>query len=111
MPNVFTRVPDQPVPPLPSWTAVPLRIADIFMVALWSRPPTGTLATTWVTPGTLQLTIILTPVNLVLGLALIGIGGAAIWVIVGIVLVLMAIGSGAVALIGLAQRRGGPGIP
>lgn len=106
MPNVFTRVPDRPVPALPGWAALPLRVADVFMVAMWSRPPTGTLASTWVTPGTLQLSAVLTPVNLALGVALLALGGSVLWVLVGILLVVMAVGSGCVAVVGFAQRRG-----
>lgn len=108
MPNAFTRVPGRPVPALHGWMRLPLRVADLVMVAMWSRPPTGTLATTWVTPGTLWLCVAVClvgglPALLLLIWALAGGGpGPAAG---GAVLLALAIGSACVALVGIAQRR------
>jgi len=103
MPNVFTRVPDRPVPPLPGWAAALLPVADLFMVLMVSRPPTGTLRTTWVTPGTLQLTTVLALVGLVVGGLLLPRFGLS--ALLGVLLIAFALGCGSVALVGLAQRR------
>ncbi|HEX6489082.1 MAG TPA: hypothetical protein VF137_09485 [Candidatus Dormibacteraeota bacterium] len=103
MPNTFTRVPDRPVPELPRWARVLLPAADLFMVAMVSRPPTGTLRTTWVTPATLQLCAVLGVVAPVIGVLLLFRGGVAL--AVGILLILFAAGCLSVALVGLAQRR------
>lgn len=106
MPNLFTRVPAQPVPPLPGWLAMPLRVADAFMVATWSRPPTGTLASTWVTPGTLELCLLVTVIGIPLGVLLFA-GGSAGWAVVGALSVVFAAGAACVALVGIVQRRSG----
>ena len=110
MPNVFTRVPERPVPPLAAWTRGILRVADLFMVAMWSRPPTGTLATSWVTPATLYMCATLAAVAAALAVALLiaAIGGSgAIAVALSVLLLLLAAGSGAVAAVGVAQRTAG----
>jgi hypothetical protein len=106
LPNVFTRVPGRPVPPLPRWLALPLRIADGFMVATWSRPPTGTLATTWVTPGTLELCVVVAVIGIGLGVLLLA-GGSAGWAVVGGLSILFALGAACVAVVGLVQRVSG----
>lgn len=55
MPNVLTAVPPEPPPALRGTARRLLPLADLFMVLLLSRPPAGTLATTWVTKATLLL--------------------------------------------------------
>ena len=57
MPNRFTRVPDRPVPALPRLGRVLLPLADAFMVLMVSRPESGSLRATWVTPATLVLCV------------------------------------------------------
>jgi hypothetical protein len=95
------------VPPLPRWVRPLVPVADAFMVAMVSRPRTGSLARTWVTPATLQLSLALL-LGGVLG-ALLGAGGAVrgggVGLAVGACLLLMSVGAGAVALVGVAQRR------
>jgi hypothetical protein len=103
MPNQLTRVPERPVPPLPGWTGVLLPLADRFLVLLVSRPPTGTLRTTWVTPATEQLCTVLALVAGALGGYLVWSRGAG--ALVGLALLAFAVGCAAVALVGLAQRR------
>lgn len=108
MPNVFTRVPDRAVPAPPRWLRAILRVADLFMVAMYSRPPTGTLATTWVTPSTLWLTASLAIVAVAVAILLLLSQpfGGAVSVVLGGLLLVLAVGAGSVAVVGLAQRRG-----
>ena len=103
MPNAFTRVPDRPVPPLPAWAHPLLPAADLFMVLMYSRPPTGTLRTTWVTPSTFWLGVALAAGWIVLGVVLVARGGPVL-IALGLLLILFALGCGSVAAIGLAQR-------
>src|SRR5437867_4686611 len=55
VPNRLTAVPSGPAPELGGVARRVRPVADAFMVAMISRPPSGTLATTWVTPATLGL--------------------------------------------------------
>jgi hypothetical protein len=101
MANRLTRVPDRPVPPLPSWLRPAVAVADAFMLAMISRPATGSLSRTWVTPATLQMCI---------ATAALALAGAVALAITGLVapaavLLLLAAGAGAVALVGAVQRR------
>jgi hypothetical protein len=111
VPNILTRVPAEPVPRLPEWCAVVVPPADLFMVLLLSRPATGSLRTTWVTPATLVLSVATGLTSLVcLAPALAGLGGV-LRVAVVLALALFAAGSLCVALVGIAQRsaiRSGP---
>ncbi len=106
MANRLTRVPDRPVPSLPGWVRVAVPVADIFMLVMLSRPRSGSLSRTWVTPATLQLCIAVVAMCLLgSGLAASGVvrGGVAIGLVAG--LLLLAVGAGAVLLVGVAQRR------
>ncbi len=108
MSNRFTRVPDGPVPPLPALVQAFIPAADLFMRAMISRPATGSLRTTWVTPASLQLGLAVSVVSLILAAVALyrGVSGSGLLSIVGGVLFLAtAIGAGSVALVGLAQRR------
>jgi hypothetical protein len=108
MPNLFTKVPDAPVPaPSPLGSAV-LPVADLFMVAMFSKPQSGTLRTTWVTPSTYWMTVGTCVGALVIaGLLLSGVIGEITTIsIVGVVICLLfAVGSGSVAVVGWGQRR------
>jgi len=111
VPNVFTLVPAEPVPRLPGWCAVVVPVADLFMVLLLSRPATGSLRNTWVTPATLVLSVATGLTSIVcLVPAVAGLSGG--WrVAVTLALALFAVGSLCVAVVGLAQRtasRSGP---
>jgi len=101
--NRFTRVPDRPVPPLPAAVDALVPVADLFMLVMISRPATGSLRRTWVTPATLYLSVGMLVLGLALAVRLLGGGTAAR--IGGALLVLLAAGGGAVAAVGLAQRR------
>ena len=107
MANRLTRVPDRPVPSLPHWVRPAVPVADLFMLAMVSRPRSGSLSKTWVTPATLQMCLAVVVISLfcaALGvLGLVGRTNAAIGLGAG--LLLLATGAGAVALVGIAQRR------
>ena len=103
----MTRVPEGPVPPLPALVRLFIPPADLFMRAMISRPATGSLRTTWVTPASLQLGLAVGFVSLILAAVAInrGVTGSGPLAIVGGVLFLaIAIGAGSVAIVGLAQR-------
>ena len=105
MANRLTRVPDRPVPSLPGWVRWAVPLADLFMLLMLSRPQSGSLSRTWVTPATLQMSIALVALCLLGGgLAASGVvrGNVAIGLGVGL---LLAVGAGAVVLVGVAQRR------
>jgi hypothetical protein len=108
MPNLFTKVPDAPVPPPGSLGSAVLPVADLFMLAMFSKPPSGTLRTTWVTPSTYFMTIGTSIGALVIaGLLLSGVIGRITTIsIVGVVICLLfAVGAGSVAFVGGGQRR------
>lgn len=108
MPNAFTRVPDLPVPPPARFGSAVIPVADAFMVAMFSKPPSGTLRTTWVTPSTYWLTLAtFLGAVVIAGLLLSGLLGSITSIsIVGVVICLLfAVGAGSVALVGAGQRR------
>jgi hypothetical protein len=108
MPNRFTRVPEGPVPALPLAGRALLPLADAFMLAMLSRPASGSLRTTWVTPATLALCLGVLVVGAPLGAVSLATGlGDAHWlrVAAGLVIILLAAGSAAVAAVGVLQRR------
>ena len=105
MPTRFTRVPTGDVPLLPLWARWAVLPADAFMLLMVSRPATGSLARTWVTPGTLQLCIATTVLALVALVLLLSTGGSGVaHVIALVVAAVLVAGAGCVALVGWAQR-------
>ena len=108
MANRFTKVPDGPVPAPGRFGSAVIPVADAFMIAMFSRPPSGTLRTTWVTPSTywMALATFLGAV-VIAGLLLSGVIGRITTIsIVGVVICLLfAVGAGSVALVGGGQRR------
>lgn len=104
MGNRLTRVPDRPAPTLDGLISRLVPIADLFMLVTISRPSTGSLRNTWVTPATLALCVALLVIGLPVGGLLIASGRVAS-VVVGVILILVAIGAGAVAAVGTEQRR------
>ncbi len=102
VPNLFTRVPDRPAPELPRALGPVVAVADLFMLLMISRPTTGSLRATWVTPATLLLTVATTVIGGPLAIDLLGRSGAAR--IGGVSLGLAAIGAACVAVVGFAQR-------
>jgi hypothetical protein len=108
MANLFTKVPEAPVPPPGPLRSAVLPVADLFMLAMFSKPPSGTLRTTWVTPSTYFMTIGSCIGALVIaGLLLSGVIGRITTIsIVGVVICLLfAVGAGSVAFVGGGQRR------
>ena len=97
--NRFTRVPQRPVPHLPRVLQPVVVLADVFMAAMASRPATGSLRRTWVTPGTLELCIALTVIGLPLGVFL-----TRLNVALGLLVLVLTVGSTAVAVVGISQR-------
>ena len=107
MPNRFTRVPDAPAPPLPLLGRAALPVADLFMLAMVSRPAPGSLRNTWVTPATLWLCVVVAVGGVAVGAgALAGGWLGAGWTrpLAAALAFAVALGSGAVALVGLLQR-------
>lgn len=108
MPNRFTRVPEGAVPVLPVAGRALLPLADLFMLLMLSRPASGSLRTTWVTPATLGLCLGVLVVGAPLGAVSVATGlGDRHWVRVaaGLVIILLAAGSAAVAAVGALQRQ------
>jgi hypothetical protein len=111
MANRLTRVPDQPVPSLPRWVRLAVPAADLFMLVMVSRPRSGSLSRTWVTPATLQMCIAVVATCLLGGglAASRALQGSRVAIGLGAGLLLLAVGAGAVAVVGTAQRRSHPG--
>jgi hypothetical protein len=106
MPNLLTRVPTTEVPPLPAPLSDVIAVADLFMVLMLSRPTSGSLRTTWVTPATLVLTV---GTALVSAVCLVVAVSGLSWVgrlAAGVGLGMIAAGSASIAVVGLAQRVG-----
>ena len=109
MPNRLTRTPDRPVPPLPPVGRVLLPLADLVMILLASRPRSGSLATTWVTPATMGLCVVTTLGCILLAALLLhDAGGEHVLARQGALLLLgaLALGSACIAGVGVAQRCG-----
>ena len=108
MPNRFTRVPDRPVPPLPWLGRMVLPLADLFMILMASRPRSGSLRTTWVTPATIDLCMVAVVAGVLLDVLIlrVGVGGRSVPALIGAAVVaVLVVGSACVVVIGIAQRR------
>ena len=106
----MTRVPETLVPPPGRLASAVLPLADAFMLAMFSRPTSGTLRTTWVTPSTFWLAIgTCLGAVLIAGLLLSGVIGhiTSLSLVGSSVCLLFAIGSGAMAIVGAGQHRAG----
>ena len=108
MANVFTAVPHEAPPPLSRAAQSVLPLADLFMIAMWSRPATGSLDRTWVTPATLALAATCVAGVVVVLVALVA--GAVHWpsavgAIVAIACTAFGVGAASVVTVGLDQRR------
>ena len=110
MPNRWTRVPDAAPPALPRWELAALPLADVFMVAMLSRPASGSLRVTWVTPATLLLAVVAGVVTAALGvLCIVALvrGGGWPLLVAAVLCAAVAAGCSAVGAVGAAQRRRG----
>jgi hypothetical protein len=81
-----------------------LVVADLFMALMLSCPAGLSLRRAWVTPGTLLLTALYTPVSAILAVLLLLRGGVW-WAVCAVLLLVVGTGSAAVAAVGLSQRR------
>jgi len=106
MPNRLTRVPSRPVPALPAAGRLLLPLADAFMLVMLSRPATGSLRATWVTPATRVMCSLLAIAGLYGGVIAIQVGGVA-WSVVGAAALAPATGGAAVAAVGAMQQMHG----
>ena len=85
-----------------------LPLADLFMWAMLSRPQSGSLGVTWVTPASFLLSVVAAAsAAIVLVVCAVAFARGDGWApLAGIVVcAALAAGSSAVALVGLAQRR------
>ena len=106
----FTRVPERPrpVPPLPRLGRMVLPLADLFMILMASRPRSGSLRTTWVTPATIVLCMVAVVAGVLLEVVVlhVGVSGHGVPTLIGAAVVaVLVVGSACVAVIGMAQRR------
>lgn len=104
MPNRMTAVPDRAVPRLGAAVDRVVPLADLFMLLMVSRPRTGSLRNTWVTPATLWLCLAVVPIGVAAAVALFAAGGTA-RVAGGAAVAVLTAGAAAVAAVGIAQRR------
>jgi hypothetical protein len=108
VPNRWTRVPDGPPPAPPWWGAAALPLADLFMWTMLSRPQSGSLRVTWVTPATYLLSVSAAAgAILVLAVCAVALAGGGGWAPLAgmVVCAALAAGASAVGLVGLVQRR------
>ena len=104
MPNLFTRVPERPVPSLKGLGLL-IVAADAFMVAMISRPATGSLRTTWVTPATLALCAATAAGAAVAAGWVVVRGVSALSALAAAALAAAALGAACVLAVGVWQRR------
>lgn len=92
--------------PFDAWQARLLPVADAVMVAMWSRPPSGTLRTTWVTTATIALALSVAVVALVLTVLCAAVLSArsGVWWVVAVVAAVATVACVDLALFGLRQR-------
>jgi len=107
--NVFTRVPNTDPPRLAGIPVPIVWAADVFMVLMISRPRSGSIGRTWVTPSTMWLSAALAVIGTALGIVAIAMadagGGWATARVVGPAILLWSAGAACVAIVGFAQRR------
>jgi len=108
MPNRFTEVPEGQVPQLPRAGRALVPLADAFMILMVSRPATGSLRTTWVTPATLWLSVVTVVLALPVSVLAVRTGmqqDRHLLDIAGVAGLIVSLGSAAVAIVGGLQRR------
>jgi uncharacterized membrane protein len=100
---------DRELPPLNLAQRILLPVADAFMVAMLSRPPSGSLRTTRVTAVSIGLgTAAFIVFGVFGGVLLVRAGEQPLRWLAAVLLLAFALGSGALALYGLLQRRPAP---
>lgn len=108
MPNLFTRVPDEPPPNLPSRMRLVVYAADAFMFLMASRPKSGSLRNTWVTRGTLLLGAAVAVFASVLALSLLVhliLQPSGLLAFYTVLVLIFALGGASVTWVGVLQRR------
>ena len=107
MTNRLTAVPQRPVPAPGRLAALLLPLADLSMLALISRPATGSLRRTWVTPATLVLAVSAAMISAAAAILFaLRIGGGGVAALLGLAICsVLAAGAASVAVVGLDQRR------
>src|SRR5271166_6506431 len=110
MSNRLTHVPDGEPPNLPSVLQPVVFIADAFMFLMASRPRTGSLQHTWVTPATKWLCFVVAVGGVVSGIWAISAGasGSVVWTLVGAAVFTVSIGCAAVWCVAVAQSLAEP---
>ena len=108
MANILTAVPAAPPPPPRGLAKRLLPAADLFMVALASRPASRTLETTWVTPATMLLAA--ASLIAALSLAAAAAAGRTQWAAVLVAVTvsgcaLVVAGAASVLAVGVSQHR------
>lgn len=102
----WTRVPGGD-PPTDRLQLRLLPVVDLVMGLLWSRPGGLSLRTTWVTPATIGLGLVVSAVAGFSGLAATAYGIRAAYIpetVGGLLALVLAVGAGAVAIFGIRQR-------
>lgn len=105
MATVLTAVPDRPAPAPGRVASLLLPLADLTMAALLSRPETGSLRRTWVTPATLVLAVATAAIAIAAAVVL-GIRGGGLLIAAG-ALTALAVCALSVGIVGVDQRRRG----
>ena len=96
------------MPPLPWLGRMVLPLADLFMILMASRPRSGSLRTTWVTPATVGLCMVTVVGGVLLDVLMlqVGVGGRSAPALIGAAVVaVLVVGSACVAVIGIVQRH------
>lgn len=104
----LTAIPEGPVPAPGRLAAALLPLADATMIVLLSRPATGSLRRTWVTPATLALALATVVVGAAAALLLAtrSLAGGGVLAAVAFAASLAATcAAAAVAIVGVDQRR------
>lgn len=94
-------------PPVDAWQLRLLPVADRFMAFMWSRPGGLSLRTTWVTPATIWLAVVVVVVGGLPGLGAIVYGianGQILLTVGGLIAALLGAGAATVAVYGIRQR-------
>jgi hypothetical protein len=108
--NFLTRTPTAPPPVLPPGLQPLVRLADTYFSLLLSRPASGSLNATWVTPATLILVVATLLLGLPAAFFFVDMGNP-VAIGFGLLLIFLAPGALSIALVGLAQRFVQPPTP
>ena len=108
MANRLTTTPGRPVPALGRLATLLLPFADAFLFVTWSRPQSGSLRSTWLTPATIALAVAVCPLLVTAAVLLLRVhpaGAGVVQLTASVLCGLGALGAAAVAIVGFDQRR------